>query len=403
MKHQPLLCWIVVNCTPYHEARLNAAAAEARLRLCMVQLTGIDVHWVLPEQNRGTRSFARHTLFPNTHMSQIDGRSMAQNLQALLSELKPDAVCINGWSIGGCFAALAWCLAHRVPAILMSDTSALDHRRYDWKQAIKRRIVRLCSASLVAGTPHRDYIAALGAPLDQVFTGYDTVDNEHFRIGADRARGAAQRLREKLALPPRFFMACSRFVRKKNLARLLQAYATYRQGAGDGAWSLVVVGDGELSGDLQALRRQLGMEEHVLFPGSKAYEELPSYYGLADAFIHASTTEQWGLVVNEAMAAGLPVLVSERCGCASDLVMPEINGLLFDPEDVDSIAESMRKIADGSRNPRAMGRKSQEIVARWSPVRFADSLYAAVEAALKRPPPSPGKIDRLLLWAMRER
>jgi len=193
----------------------------------------------------------------------------------------------------------------------------------------------------VGGTPHREYIAALGVPLDQVFTGYDAVDNEHFRIGADRARGAAQRLRKKLALPPHFFMACSRFVQKKNLARLLQAYAKYRQATGEAAWSLVVVGDGELMGELMTLRCQLGVEEHVLFPGSKSYEELPIYYGLAEAFIHASTTEQWGLVVNEAMAAGLPVLVSERCGCTSDLVVPGINGLLFDPEDVTSIAEAM--------------------------------------------------------------
>ena len=403
MKHQPLLCWIVVNSVPYHEARLNAVAEEARLRLCMVQLTGIDAHWVLPEQNRVGGSFAQHTLFPNTPWSEIDGRSMVQNLQTLLNELKPDAVCINGWSNGGCIAGLAWCVAHRVPAIMMSESTALDHPRYDWREAIKRRIVRLCSASLVGGTPHREYIAALGAPLDQVFTGYDAVDNEHFRIGADRARGAAQRLRKKLALPPRFFLACSRFVQKKNLARLLQAYAKYRQATGEAAWSLVVVGDGELMGELMALRCRLGVEEHVLFPGSKSYEELPIYYGLAEAFVHASTTEQWGLVVNEAMAAGLPVLVSERCGCTSDLVVPGINGLLFDPEDVTSIAEAMLEIRDGSHDPRTMGRKSQEIVARWSPVRFADGLHAAVETALQRPLPLPGKIDRLLLWALRER
>jgi glycosyltransferase involved in cell wall biosynthesis len=103
------------------------------------------------------------------------------------------------------------------------------------------------------------------------------------------------------------------------------------------------------------------------------------------------------------MAAGLPVLVSERCGCASDLVAPGINGLLFDPEDVTSIAEAMLEIGDGSHDPRTMGRKSQEIVARWPPVRFADGLHAAVETALQRRLPLPGKIDRLLLRALRER
>ena len=80
-------------------------------------------------------------------------------------------------------------------------------------------------------------------------------------------------------------------------------------------------------------------------PGFKQYDELPIYYGLAGAFIHASTTEQWGLVVNEAMAAGLPVIVSERCGCAPDLVENGRNGFTFDPYDVDALTHLMLKMA----------------------------------------------------------
>jgi glycosyltransferase involved in cell wall biosynthesis len=403
VKHQPLLCWIVVNSMPYHEARLNAAAEQARLRVCMVQLTDIDTHWTVQKPEQIARSIQRRTLFANKPWREIDGRAMVRRLNALLDELRPDVVCINGWSFGGCIAALSWCGAHRVPAVLMSESTALDHPRHHWKEAIKRRIVRLCSASLVGGTPHRDYIAALGASLDHVFTGYDAVDNEHFRIGASRAQRAEQSLRQKLGLPPRFFMACSRLVAKKNLARLLEAYGKYREAAGEAPWSLVIVGDGELMGEFLALRSRLRLEAHVQFPGSKSYEELPSYYGLANAFIHASTTEEWGLVVNEAMAAGLPVLVSERCGCASDLVVPGINGLLFDPEDVTSIAQAMLEIGGGSHDHRAMGRSSQEIVARWSPARFAESLNGAVEASLRTPAPSAGLIDRLMLWTLRER
>src|SRR5215472_10349345 len=169
-------------------------------------------------------------------------------------------------------------------------------------------------------------------------------------------------------------MACSRFEAKKNLPGLLRGYARYREMARGRPWSLVVVGDGELKEKLFALRDRLGLEEHVLFPGVKNYQELPSYYGLATAFIHASTTEQWGLVVNEAMAAGLPVLVSERCGCAPDLVVPGSNGLVFDPHDVSSIANAMVEIANGSYDLRAMGRSSQKIVAQWSLARFAKGL-----------------------------
>jgi glycosyltransferase involved in cell wall biosynthesis len=184
---------------------------------------------------------------------------------------------------------------------------------------------------------------------------------------------------------------------------LLQAYALYRERSPSPPLSLLIIGEGELKEQLFALRDQLGLQDQVQFPGPKGYRELPIYYGLASAFVHASTTEQWGLVVNEAMAAGLPVLVSERCGCASDLVAHGINGLLFDPYDVDALAEAMIEVADRSADRRAMGRASREIVARWSPERFAESLGSAVEAALGAQPPTRDVIDRLVLWGLRQR
>jgi len=403
MKHQPLLCWIVENAVPYHKARLQAAALQSRLRVCIVELTNVDAHWSVQRPRERVESIQQRTLFYDRAWAEIDGRTMVQNLYTSLDELRPDVVCVNGWSFGGCIAALAWCTAHRVPAIMMSESTAVDHPRHAWKERIKRHIVRMCSASLVGGTPHRDYMAALGAPRDRIFTGYDVVDNEHFRVGADRARRMEQQLRAKLGLPRHFLLACSRFVTKKNLRRLIEAYSKYRYMAGATAWSLVVVGDGELKGELLIMRTRLGLDRHVHFPGAKSYSELPNYYGLAEAFIHGSTTEQWGLVVNEAMAAGLPVLVSARCGCAADLVVNRVNGLLFDPTDVDSIVQAIFQISHRSCDYRHMGRKSQEIIAQWSPHRFAEGLCGAVDAALRAPLPSPGLVDHLVLWALRKR
>jgi glycosyltransferase involved in cell wall biosynthesis len=403
MKRQPLLCWIVVNCVPYHEARLNAVVEQARLRVSMIQLTGIDTHWTVEQSKQLACRFGRQTLFPSTPWYEIDRRKMVRSLQACLAELKPDVVCINGWSFGGGIAALHWSISRRIPVVLMSESTALDGSRAPWREEIKRRIVGLCSASLVGGSRHRDYIAELGAPVDRVFTGYDVVDNEYFCAGAEAARGAEKQLRHRLGLPQRYFMACARLVEKKNIAGLLRAYARYCERAEAAAWSLVVVGEGELKGRLLALRSRLGLGDQVHFVGEKSYEELPAYYGLASAFIHASAIEQWGLVVNEAMAAGLPVLVSERCGCAADLVVPGVNGQSFDPTHTDELAEAMRRLAGDDAERAAMGRASREIVARWSPRRFAENLGSAVEAALRASPPVPDPIDRLVLWGMRQR
>src|SRR5208337_5127598 len=90
-------------------------------------------------------------------------------------------------------------------------------------------------------------------------------------------------------------------------------------------------------------------------PGFKQYEELPAYYGLAGAFVHASTAEQWGLVANEAMASGLPVLVSNRCGCATELVEEGRNGFAFDPENVEQLAGFMRRLGCGPTDAASMG------------------------------------------------
>ena len=107
---------------------------------------------------------------------------------------------------------------------------------------------------------------------------------------------------------------------------------------------------------------------------------------------------RFGLVVNEAMAAGLPVLVSDRCGCAPDLVEVGVNGFTFDPCDVEELAGLMQRVAamtDGQRD--AMGR------ADWGPERFADGLMQAVQAALRRPPPTPSLFDQALVWALARR
>jgi glycosyltransferase involved in cell wall biosynthesis len=392
----PLVCWIVVSSVPYHDARLKAAVEAGKLRVCMVQLTEMESFAVL-QQERESSAFPRYTLFPDVPLNRINGRAMVRRLHACLSEIQPGVVCINGWSYGGGAAALQWCLPRAVPVVLMSESTAVDAKRHWWLEALKRRIVGLCSAALVGGTPHREYMETLGARVDAVFTGYNAVDNEHFRTGAEAARRHENLLRSELGLPNQYFLACARFVPKKNLSGLLRAYAQYRQWTGPDAWSLVIIGDGELKRQLFVLRDQLGLREKVLFLGSKKYDALPAYYGLAGAFVHGSTTEQWGLVVNEAMAAGLPVVVSNRCGCAADLVQEGRNGFSFDPNDVLGFATALRRAAENSSRREQMGHASQDIIASWSPRRFADGLAGAVEAALASNVRRAGMFDRTLL------
>ena len=128
---------------------------------------------------------------------------------------------------------------------------------------------------------------------------------------------------------------------------------------------------------------------------------MPKYYALADAVILASQKDTWGLVINEAMASGLPVIVSKRCGCSLDLVREGENGFLVNPFDVDDMAVKMMRMTQLSGEQRQMmGARSYEIVQGWGPGRFANGLKAAVEKALQVGPGQYSSIDRLLLLAV---
>src|ERR1035441_6959071 len=147
-------------------------------------------------------------------------------------------------------------------------------------------------------------------------------------------------------------------------------------------WSLVLLGDGPLRSALNSQLSTLNLHSHVLLPGFKQYPDLPVYYGLASAFIHASTTEQWGLVVNEAMASGLPVLVSNRCGCATDLVQAGVNGFTFDPYNEQEMAALMLKVSAFNFPLSDFGSQSQRIISKWGVARFAAGVQAAGASAL---------------------
>lgn len=385
---------------PYHYARLKAASQSQDISA--VEYSNIDCiyNWQpMPVKF----SFPQITLFKDQAYQDQPRHTQQIVLETCLENNHPKAVTICGWSNSIALMALTWCSKNRVPAILMADSTEQDEVRRCWKEIPKRRILRNISTALVGGQLQRDYLIKLGIPPDRIFLGYDVVDNDHFANGAAQARQLTSVLRQQLGLPEHFFLASARFIPKKNLDRLLQAYAQYRTQAGIHAWSLVLLGDGPLKTQLCRQIEQLNLTPWVHLPGFKQYNDLPAYYGLAHCFIHASTTEQWGLVVNEAMAAGLPVLVSDRCGCTPDLVQNGCNGYVFNPYSPDYMAELMLKISSGNCDLIAMGKASQAIIAQWTPQTFADSLQKAVEMAVTLPQKKLSFFDHALLFALSRR
>jgi glycosyltransferase involved in cell wall biosynthesis len=329
-------------------------------------------------------------------------------LGEVFAQFKPQAVFLPGWCCVGSLMGQHWCNVNGVPSVVMSESNGWDEKRVAFKEWVKRRVSSMYSAALVGGTTHKAYLVELGMAPESVFFGYDAVDNDHFASNADDATRHDSELRKRYRLPDHFFLASARFVEKKNLWRLIDAYANYRKRAlmaahpdPRGAWDFVLLGDGPLCAALQAQISALNLEDHVLLPGFKSYAELPIYYGLAHAFVHASITEQWGLVVNEAMASGLPVLVSNRCGCAAELVTSGRNGFTFDAQDGEQLTQLMLKIA--SMDPMERMRLSQggrEIISRWGPERYAQGVSSAAARAMAVGPWRASWLDTALLRLM---
>ena len=464
---------------PYHFARLRAAGQV--LPVVAIETSGTDATYAW-DKIAGAENFERVTLFADADAQKQPAAEVARRLVAVLEQTRPTVVAVPGWADAAALAALQWCGRNRVPAIIMSESTAGDEPRQSWKEFIKRQVVALGAAALAGGTPHRDYLTQLGMPVERIFLGYDAVDNRYFEDKVAEVRSQNSELRMGAAenggqssgagvhdcqlptddcplptaycpLPTSpFFLASARFIEKKNLPRLIEAYAVYRKKAETlkpeklkdesrkqtpdaenpksefqlsafplsalpsdefqlsqfqlsafAPWNLVLLGDGALRSSLEAQVSSLALHDHVQMPGFIQYPELPAYYAHAGAFIHASTSEQWGLVVNEAMASGLPVLVSNRCGCAPDLVQADVNGFTFDPYNVEQLAGLMLKISAFDFPLSTFGDASRKIIANWGPDRFASGLKAAAACALKVEPIHPTFKQMLILKALLSR
>ena len=411
------------NFGPYHLARLIGASR-------VVEVLGVEFagssHDYVWERSEASHTLRTETLFPESSSRQVATRDFKDRLTKVLEDFAPDAVAIPGWSGRGAFLALEWCGKNKVPAIVMSESTAHDEVRSHWREWIKRQYVGQCAAALVGGCPHQKYMQDLGMAPERIQQGYDAVDNHYFKEKAESIK-LEHASSEGHAFPGNYFLVSARFIEKKNLFRVLDAYASYSHASDNltsARWPLVMLGDGELKSQLLAHCAKLGLNVvvgapwessattdssnltsgTVFFPGFRQIDELPLFYAHAGTFIHASTTEQWGLVVNEAMACGLPVIVSKRVGCADDLVQEGVNGFTFDPYDVDALSGLMSRISSlPSEKLTEMGRHSEEMISSWGPERFGAGLKAAVDKALELGPIKPTILQRAVLTVLARR
>jgi glycosyltransferase involved in cell wall biosynthesis len=259
-----------------------------------------------------------------------------------------DAVLLHGHSHLTTLLALATAKLTRTAVLMRAETHLLLQHR-DLKRVLRGPVMRayyaMTDACLFLGTRNREFYRAHGVPEDRLFHVPYSVDNERFARQASEAD--TRKLREELGIAPEVpvVLFASKLMGRKRPHDLLQAYMRVRSEGIRGA--LVFVGDGEERASLEKAVRE-GQVPDVHFAGFRNQSELPAWYALASVFVLPSEGEPWGLVINEVMAAGTPVITTTEVGAAADLVLDDLTGFQYVAGDVDTLADRLSAVLSDS-------------------------------------------------------
>lgn len=357
---------------PYHHARFEAASARLNLTVLETRPASREYTWdPMPE---GAYRIVRLPVAADPE-TDLPAAAIDEQLRRLMRRAgRPEVLVCMGWADRISHRLLLLSRAERIPLLMVSDSRFQDQPRRWPQEWIKRLLLRQASAALVAGSQSRAYLQRLGFPPEAIFQPWDVVDNALF--GGEGEHMPRPNLKHVLCV--------SRLVQKKNHLTLIEAYRSYQQQGGQ--WGLRLVGSGPMEPAIQEALRTLPHPERAWLEPFQQLEALRRCYLQASAFVLPSSTDQWGLVVNEAMAAGCPVLVSQACGCAVDLVTHGTTGFVFPPHDAKALSALLHHLEQlPPERSQELAAAARSRLASFSLSSFADGLSQAVAFALQHP------------------
>jgi glycosyltransferase involved in cell wall biosynthesis len=278
---------------------------------------------------------------------------LTRGLGRLLRELRPDLIVVGGWNQPAFWHALLVGRRRGIPTVLWVESTARD-ARIGAAGRLRRAAIGLASAFVVPGRASADYLAGLGVPRAAIAVAPNAVEAHVSTV--DSVRPPSEEC---------VFLYVGRLEREKGPDVLVRAFH-------DVPGRLIVVGDGSLREELERLA-PAGRTE---FAGYARREELARWYARADAFVLPSRSDTWGMVLNEAAAAGLPLVASDVAGAGYDLIEPGVNGYRVPADDPSALADAMRRVAADPDWRRAAHARSRELAALHTPEAWATAIAA---------------------------
>lgn len=318
----------------YHVDRCEAVArrlaGKGSLLAVEVATTSRDYAWEPSGDVTGARKV---TLFPGRSFDEVKWFS---RLRAMFRELRKCETVFVGLGYAERDVVLvSWLLRLTGRKVVVFTESKFDDRpRRILTELVKAAALLAYNAAIVGGKRHHDYMRFLGFRNRRVLPGYDGVSLERVRREGESASAGTP-------WADRAFLFVGRFVEKKNLLVLIEAYARYSAAAGDASRPLILAGGGPLEPAMRAAVAQRGLSDKVRFPGFLPADAVSRAMGKALCLVLPSAEEQWGLVVNEALAFNLPVIVSDAVGSRDCLVRGLENGFVIEPGSPEGFAAAM--------------------------------------------------------------
>lgn len=247
------------------------------------------------------------------------------------------------------------------------------------KTVLKRAIFKLFDGFLTIGSLNRDYYTSFGAASCNIFFAPFCVDNAVFCLDENGHKKARLASRDRWGISPESVVVlfASKFIERKRAADLISAFSRVIKSQTNSC--LVFAGSGPDEAELRDLANQL-CPGRARFIGFQNQTELPSLYAASDIFVLPSEEEPWGLVVNEVMAAGLPVVVTDEVGAAPDLVEGKNTGIVYPCGDIDALASALEMMICSESTRLEMGRNAKKLIADWNIDSCVQGILRAVDS-----------------------
>jgi glycosyltransferase involved in cell wall biosynthesis len=332
---------------------------------------GVEVKWDIPLlegyrseflpvlRDRGTSGFAS-----------LINYGIRRRLKGRNGEPKVDLLWIHGYATTYALQAMIAAKWLGIPVVTRTDSTQIDRPRGKLKLLAKQLFFTglrtLLSGVITTGTRNAEYWQQY-LPDVPKFLMPHAVDNAYFQRHSQAAAPRRAELQAELDLDPArpVILFASKLQERKRCTDLVSAYTNLSVNGAEPYPYLVIVGDGEMRSALEAQAAATGFRS-IRFCGFRNQSELPRFFDLASVFVLPARHEPWGLIVNEAMNAGLPVIVSDDLGCQPDLVQDGVEGCVFPVGNVAALEQALRRVLETPETAHAMGQRALTRINSWS-------------------------------------